>query len=456
MVPWVKVLSPKIIDMMFTLRKAWTIAIEALSWVELSRITEGEAINKTTRQLKINDPETTRKAMTLVTETLKRKNFLDYIINQNLESENIQDFSIGVQSFLRLYTHLRAIEKIDEATAFDYVSHGEEILGKKMIDPVHEALDLIPYTDLDFTGFNRVKKIALTTYYPEWYVQYCLQNFGEQRTSGLLGAQEYPRYLRVNMLKADQSVVTNLREKGNTLSKVQSIDDLYQIQTDHFVTQTPEYQKGLYVIQDKSSVIAVQAASPEPGQTVLDVCAAPGLKTSFMAQLMKNEGKIYSIDYSESRMKSWIQVIRKLGVEIAEPLIRDATKKKSYPDIIADLVFIDPPCTGTGLFVRHPSSKWRISRRSIRRMASIQRQILEASSQFLKKEGRLVYCTCSITLEENEHLISDFLEKHPEYELTEMNPFTGSPGLEGMKHAQRLYPDIHNCNGFFIAKLVKH
>ena len=441
---------------MFNLHDAWTIAIEALSWVELSRITEREAINKTTRQLKINDPDTTRNATRLVTETLRRKNYLDHVVNHNLEPENIQDYSIGVQSFLRLYAHLRTIEKIDEATAFDYISHGEEILGKKMIDPVHEALDLIPYTDQDFTGFNRVKRIALTKFYPEWYVQYCLQNFGEQRTSGLLEVQEYPRYLRVNTLKADQSVVPNLREKGNTLSKVQAIDDLYQIQTDQSLTQTPEYRKGHYVIQDKSSVLAVQAASPEPGQTVLDVCAAPGLKTSYLAQLMKNEGKIYSIDYSESRMKSWTQIISKLGVEIAEPLICDAIKKNCYTDILADLVFIDPPCTGTGLFVRHPSSKWRLTRRSIRRMASIQRRILETASQFLKTEGILVYCTCSITLEENEHLLSDFLEKHPEFELTEMKPFTGSPGLKGVKHVQRLYPDIHRCNGFFIAKLVKH
>jgi len=445
-VPWIKVLSPKIIDIMFTLHYEWTIAIEALSWVELSRITEREAINKTTRQLKINVPVTTRKATRLVTETLRRKNYLDHLINHNLEPENIKDFSIGVQSFLRLYAHLRTIEKIDEATSFDYVSHGEEILGKKMIAPVHEALDLIPYTDLDFTGFNKVKKIALTTYYPEWYVQYCLQNFGEQRTSGLLEAQEYPRYLRVNTLKADQGVVANLREKGNTLSKVQTIDSLYQIQIDQSVTQTPEYQKGQYVIQDKSSVLAVQAASPEPGQTVLDICAAPGLKTSYLAQLMKNEGKIYSIDYSESRMKSWTQIIRKLGVEIAEPLICDATKKKCYPDVLVDLVFIDPPCTGTGLFVRHPSSKWRVNRRSIRRMAGIQRRILETSSQFLKTEGILVYCTCSITLEENEHLISDFLEKHPEYKLTEMNPFIGSPGLEGMNHAQTGFSSLNWSN----------
>lgn len=441
---------------MFNLRNAWTIAIEALSWVELSRITEGEAINKTIRQLKINDPETTKKATVLVTETLKRKNYLDHIVNQSLEPDKIQDFSIGVQSFLRLYTHLRAIEKINEATAFDYIMHGEEILGKKEIDPVHEVLDLIPYTNLDFNGYNRVKKISLTTYYPEWYVHYCLQKFGEQRTSGLLDAQEYPRYLRVNTLKADQSVITNLREKGNILLKVQTLNDLYRIQTDQSITQTPEYQKGQYVIQDKSSVLAVQAASPEPGQTVLDVCAAPGLKTSYMAQLMNNEGKIHSIDYSETRMKSWTQIIRKLGVEIAEPLICDATKKKHYPDIMADLVFIDPPCTGTGLFIRHPSSKWRLTRHSIRRMSNIQWKILETAPQFLKKEGTLVYCTCSITLEENERLISNFLGRHTEYELIEMKPFIGSLGLEGMKHVQRLYPDIHNCNGFFIAKLVKH
>jgi 16S rRNA (cytosine967-C5)-methyltransferase len=155
-------------------------------------------------------------------------------------------------------------------------------------------------------------------------------------------------------------------------------------------------------------------------------------------------------------MKTWGNITRKLGVEIAEPLTCDATKTSCYPDVEADLIFIDPPCTGTGLFIRHPSSKWRVSRRSIRRMADIQNRILETSSQFLKSGGTLVYGTCSVTLEENERLIMDFLDQNPEYETTPMTPFIGCKGLEGMENAQRLYPDLHDCNGFFIVKLVKH
>jgi 16S rRNA (cytosine967-C5)-methyltransferase len=121
----------------------------------------------------------------------------------------------------------------------------------------------------------------------------------------------------------------------------------------------------------------------------------------------------------------------------------------------ADLLILDPPCTGTGTFGRSPSAKWRLAPNSIEKMAEVQWQMLNNCSDYVKPGGKLVYSTCSITVEENEMLIERFVKWHSEFLLTEIKPEIGSPGLRGLEKCQRLFPHVHRCNGFFIAKMVK-
>jgi 16S rRNA (cytosine967-C5)-methyltransferase len=215
------------------------------------------------------------------------------------------------------------------------------------------------------------------------------------------------------------------------------------------------YMDGLFTIQDKASVLAGLVAAPEPGMTVLDVCAAPGGKTGHLAQMMGGRGRIHSLDFSKRRLGVWRREMERLGVGNAVSVLGDARKPGDFPDVEADLVLVDPPCTGTGTFNRIPSGKWRLTRRSIGRMASIQRRILENSAGHVGNGGSIVYCTCSITKEENETVIQGFLRAHAGFELMEAEPRLGLPGLMGQAEAQRLYPHIHGCNGFYVAKLAK-
>jgi 16S rRNA (cytosine967-C5)-methyltransferase len=188
--------------------------------------------------------------------------------------------------------------------------------------------------------------------------------------------------------------------------------------------------------------------------TVFDVCAAPGAKTTYLAQLMQNKGEIVSLDYSRRRMTTWKNEIDKTGVEIAEPMIADA--RVPLPLVAkADLMILDPPCTSTGTFGKMPSAKWRLAPSSVEKMAEIQRQMLDNCSEYVKPGGTLVYSTCSITVEENELLVERFMKWHPEFLLTEVTPRMGLPGLRGLDKCRRLYPHVHRCNGFFIAKMLK-
>jgi len=170
---------------------------------------------------------------------------------------------------------------------------------------------------------------------------------------------------------------------------------------------------------------------------------------------MQNLGMICSVDYSKRRMKGWKEEVARMGVEIAAPVIADA--RSSLPFAAeADIVVLDPPCTSTGAFGKLPSAKWRITPQSIETMAGIQWQMINSCAEKVKSGGILTYSTCSITVEENEMIIERFLKWHPEFSLTEINPKIGLPGLRELERCQRLYPQIHQSNGFFVAKLVKH
>jgi 16S rRNA (cytosine967-C5)-methyltransferase len=221
------------------------------------------------------------------------------------------------------------------------------------------------------------------------------------------------------------------------------------------LTNTAPYREGVFILQDKASILVCEVTAPKPSDTVLDICAAPGAKTSHLAGIMGNHGRIISIDSDARRLASWRRLIDRMGVTNAKSMLVDATSDYDLSTGKVDLVILDPPCSGTGTFNNIPSGKWRVTHRLIEEKAGIQKVLIEKAASHLKKGGFLVYSTCSVTVEENEEVIKGFLEGHPEFRLVEPKPKLGTQGLLGLREAQRLYPSVHMCEGFFIAKLEK-
>ena len=429
----------------------WTLAIEALSWIELRRISERRAIHISAKQLNVRDENVLEKAKQLVHSVLLRKNTLDHLINNVLSPSTLNDYKLGTRNVLRLYTHLCKYQQISMKNLSLFIDHCIQILGKKEINPINFALDLIPYQEIEFNTMKQDQQMALKTFHPIWYIKYLKKTFGEKRTKKLLSTKKYPSYIRMNYLKEPLSK-NKIRELK--VEKEKDISLTYRL-TNEKNSNLPQYvREGRIVIQDKASILSTIIASPEPGFTVLDVCCAPGMKTSHMAQLMKNQGKIYSIDSSQRRLDVWDRIMKQLGVTCAVPILGDARKQNTYPNVFADLVVLDPPCTGTGLFVKFPGLKWRINKNSIKKMSQIQKAIIDQCADHVRPDGNLIYGTCSITYEENEGVIKWLLSKRPDFKLVATKPVIGCPGIN-QKHVQRLYPDVHECNGFFIAKLTR-
>jgi 16S rRNA (cytosine967-C5)-methyltransferase len=363
---------------------------------------------------------------------------------------------VGVRSFLRLYTYMIHYYGSSFQELNNLSEHVRSLLVSKKLRPVEEAIDIIPHEQLPWNTFTQVEDLAYRYFHPIWYVEYLQSYFNKQKIVNIIKPVETPKYVRVNTLKSDESVLDSLFSLGFQFAKVPELRKTYQVLNNlKGLVDTVPYREGELIFQDKASVLVGEVASPKSTDLVLDICAAPGVKTSHLSQLMGNRGRIISIDYDEKRLNSWRRLIAKMGVSNAEPVLADAINPGELPNEIADVVVLDPPCTGTGTFNESPSGKWRINKNSIQRMASLQRRLVANAAVHVADGGALIYSTCSVTFEENEAVISDFLEKHPSFILKEAIPRIGEPGLKGLREAQRLYPYLHGCQGFFIAKLEK-
>ena len=446
------------------LKDAWTVAIETLSWMELQKLSERLALAKTVKQLGVKNPDAVRYAYGLVVETVRRKNLIDKFVNSVLEPKEIGEFNMGVQAFLRLYVYQTRIAKhwdeFDLKEAENIAKLGRAILGWKTLREVEPLLGFLLTRQLDVVlkKAGGEEKIGLQTFHPTWFVKYCVKLFGRSEAVAFLegDVNPPPTCIRVNTLKAsEESVLETLETEGVKLEKTEPLKHVYKVLgSKQSLTDLASFREGLFYIQDKASCFAAEAADPKPEMTVLDVCAAPGAKTTYLAQLMQNRGNIYSVDYSMRRMQAWRREVERMGVKIAEPVLADACVSLSFA-LEADVVVLDPPCTSTGVFAKQPSAKWRLTPRSIEKMAEIQWQMINNCADHVKAGGVLTYSTCSITVEENEMIIARFLKQHPEFSLADIKPEMGLSGVKGLDKCRRLYPHVHESSGFFIAKLLK-
>ena len=393
-----------------------------------------------------------REASALVLGTVSEQDVIDILV-RNVHPEEKMGMNARCLFRLTAYAMLRfgakaqtrRIEHSLRAIApIDLLPKLEFFLGTL---PALDPIQLL-------SGLRDSERVALETHHPVWWVTYCFRILGRSDAIALLSSRPRPRYLRVNPLKnrGRTTLPKALGVLAERLTRVPSTPGMY------IVAGSPSafagfFSSGSFQMQDFASYLAIEAGSPRSGESVLDLCAAPGAKTAAIAQLMKNRGKIVSVDYSPTRMKSWRREVQRLGVRIADPVISDASHLGLHDTF--DLAVIDPPCTGTGVFDRNPRMKWHLSPESVGRYSILQRSFLESAVSLVGQEGRILYCTCSLTVEENEYVISSFLRSHPEFETRPILKQYGSPGLMGFTDCRRFYPHRDRTAGYFISRMQR-
>lgn len=324
----------------------------------------------------------------------------------------------------------------------------------------HEVLKEIRLNDLESADLPLWVKAS----FPEWLEPSITDLWGEDAASQAHALNTLaPLDLRVNTLKSNQEwVMETITKQGFEVSKTPLSPIGIRFPRRIPLGSQDLYTKGVIEIQDESSQLATLLVEPEPNHTVLDLCAGAGGKTLGLAAIMKNKGKIYACDVVEWRLKRSQERLRRAGVHNVECRVLESLKDRwlKRQEARFDRVLVDAPCTGTGTWRRNPDHKWRLKPQDLHELVQEQKLILEAAAPLVKKEGRLIYSTCSFLREENENQIAEFLERNPEFKVLPVY-YMWSDYVEGHPLSKespylRLTPKDHGTDGFFVAILIKY
>lgn len=279
--------------------------------------------------------------------------------------------------------------------------------------------------------------ISIITSHPLWLVDELLKEYDKKFLTELLNANNIKPdiILRANTLKTSRDELVKLLElKGFDVKQGKMPDSIY-------VKKINDFSDQLFSVQDEAAQYACLKLLPIPGDKVLDACAAPGGKTTYLAQLMKNKGEIDAWDIHEHRVKLINDLAKKLGINIIKTSVKDAMEFSSSYEKYYDKILLDVPCTGIGVIRKKPDIKWSRKPEDIEELAAIQEKILDTCSAYLKNGGKMVYSTCTIFEKENHLQIEKFLSKHGDFKL-----------LQEIK----LYPNVNGTDGFYIAVLERN
>ena len=397
----------------------------------------------------------------IVYGTLRKRGRIDGIIARFYKGD-MASMETGVKNILRtavyqlLFTdRIPPFAIVNEAVKIAKISHqASSGLVNAILRNIIRRQENIP--DPDFSK-NTATHILQVHSHPLWLVERWLKQFGPEETLAICRANNDipPLSVRINGLKTPRELV--MADLGQSVFETRkttfSPDWLILSGGAVPLRETPSYREGHLQIQDEASQLITGLVDPKPGMTVLDACAGAGIKTSHLAERMQNRGRILALDRSGQKLKALRANMKRLGITIVETSIQDVSED---PDDALpgnfDRVLVDVPCSGLGTLRRNPEIKWRIRPADIDDFSSLQKKLIDQSARCLKRGGILVYSTCTITPEENEAVIRDFLSRSGDFHL-ENPPDLVPASMVTEEGFFKTRPDLHITDGFFGAIL---
>lgn len=262
--------------------------------------------------------------------------------------------------------------------------------------------------------------------------------------------------IRINTLKTNKEELKHILENENIKATDGILKDFLVLDKAKNIEKLESFKNGLFTVQDEAAGLTSLILDPKKGESILDACSSPGGKTTYIAQLVENEGQIIAFDIHEHRTRLVEQNAKRLGVNIIETKVQDASKFEEKYVNKFDKILLDVPCLGIGVLKRKPDIKWQKKKEDVKEISEIQYKILENCTKYLKPKGELVYSTCSILKEENENLIKRFLQKNKEFKLEKIENIEEEFFKKYLKNEQflQVYQN-KKTDGFFICKLFK-
>lgn len=372
---------------------------------------------------------------------------LEYII-QKYSKTKIKKMSDWVKNILYLGSYqIIFLDKVPKSAAVNESVNLCKKYNFKSVGLVNAILRKIEKSDYKEISniTNSITRISLKYSMPEWIVKKFCDEYGEEETANICqNLNLRPNIsVRINRLKGKM----DLGEKG-------ILENFRTITGTKNITKTKEYIEGNITIQDEAAGLSSFVLAPKEGEIVLDACSAPGGKTTYLAELMHNKGKIVAWDIYEERLKQVEQNAKRLGIDIIQTEVHDATKLKEEYVEKFDKILLDVPCLGLGVIRRKPDIKWNRQEEDIKEISDIQFNILKTCSKYLKKNGTLVYSTCSMLKEENDAIIEKFI-KEEKFETVNIEEQIPNEFSKITTNNMVQFLPSQNHDGFFITMLKK-
>lgn len=391
----------------------------------------------------------------LIYGTIKWRLRLDYVLEQ-FSKTPVKKMKPFVRQLMRMSVY--QILFLDKVPASAAINEAVKIMHKRKMSNlsgfVNGVLRNIDRNKSEITYPN------LSVYYsiPEWIITRWMKYYGEMETKAICESlsQRARVCIRINTLKTTKDKVKALlSEEGITVLEEGFLPESLYIHAPNGIHHSPSFKAGLWTVQDESAMLVGHVLGPEKGDEILDVCSAPGGKTVHLAELMQNEGHIIGADIHEHKIELIEKNAKRLGASIVEGRLQDGMLINEDWKEKFDKILLDAPCSGLGIIKRKPDIRYAKDEMAIRDINNIQRKLLKNAINYLKKDGILVYSTCTLTQEENQNMVEYALSLGLQLDAIPYDmPACLKPYIKDNAYIEIL-PHVTDTDGFFMARFRK-
>ncbi len=393
----------------------------------------------------------------LVLGVLRRELWLDRVI-EHFAKRGIDKIDLPVKLALRLGLYqLRFLSRIPPSAAVNESVNLVRAAGLRSAASFANAVLRHATREPDYDPTSGVEsaseKLAIENSHPLWLIERWINAFGFAGTEALARANNEPTPVAFRLTAkangnpdAAREIIKELESRGAQLSPSKVAPDAWRVAGAGGAIRELS-RDGLIYLQDEASQLVAHLLGTEAGDRVLDVCAAPGSKTTLLAAL-RPQALIIAGDLHEHRLRTLRELAKQQGTDNIAPVACDATRRLPFAEASFDRVLVDAPCSGTGTLRRNPEIRWRLNAADIAELSSKQSSVLGNAAAMVRPGGRLIYSTCALEPEEDEMVVEKFAKEHDEYEPVKL---AASNELQTETGAIRTWPHRHGTDGFFVA-----
>ena len=395
--------------------------------------------------------------------TLERKIQIDFVLNQ-FSKVSVSKMKPFIRNLLRVSVYqLLFMDSVPERAV---CNEAVKLAGKRgfknlqgfvngVLRNIARKKGEISWPD---EGKNTVGYLSVKYSMPEWLVEKFLSERGASQTEKMmesfLEASPVTVRLKETLKEEDREVFLNeMKKSGVRYKKHPYLPYAFEILNAEGISALPGFEKGLFMVQDVSSMLVCEAADIKKGDRVIDVCASPGGKALHAAEKLQGTGFVSARDLTEYKAEMIRDNIRRMKTQNVEAFVSDARQLREEDVETADVLLCDLPCSGLGIIGKKTDIKYHVSEEGLKQLKELQREILSVVWQYVKKGGVLIYSTCTVNPDENEENVKWFTENYP-FQTESLSPFLPEClKEEGKTGMLQLLPGIHETDGFFLARL---